>query len=130
MRINKFNLRAGWAEFKPSHPGDRQVRKCLREGMSFVIKPPILSRPPPTGFTLICALKSSESEAANRPRRSSYKTRCKKDYTRPFCKDDSKMLKAFEKTHEFFHDVLQRNVTAANPPPNEHTTFLVEKIDM
>jgi hypothetical protein len=41
------------------------------------------------------------------------------------------MLKAFEKTIEFFHDVLQRNVTAANPPaPNEHMTFLVDKIDM
>jgi hypothetical protein len=39
-------------------------------------------------------------------------------------------VKAFEKTIEFFHDVLQRNVTAANPPPNEHMTFLVEKIDM
>ena len=47
MRINNINLRTGWAEFKPPHPGDRQVRKCPREGMSFVIKPPILSRPPP-----------------------------------------------------------------------------------
>ena len=28
-----------------------------------------------------------------------------------FCKDDSEMLKAFDKTIEFFH-VLQRNVTA------------------
>jgi hypothetical protein len=59
MRINNINLQTGWAEFKPPHPGDRQVRKCPREGMSFVIKPPILSRPPPpppTGFTLICAL--------------------------------------------------------------------------
>jgi hypothetical protein len=53
MRINnlqagwaELNLRAGWAEFKPPHPGDRQVRKCPREGMSFVIKPPILSRRP------------------------------------------------------------------------------------
>jgi hypothetical protein len=34
-----------------------------------------------------------------------------------FCKDNSEMLKAFEKTIEFFHDVLQRNVTAANTPP-------------
>jgi hypothetical protein len=57
MRINNINLRTGWAEFKPPHPGDRQVRKFPREGMSFVIKPPILSRPPPpTGFTLIGAL--------------------------------------------------------------------------
>jgi hypothetical protein len=45
------------------------------------------------------------------------------------------MLKAFEKTIEFFHDILQRNVTAANPPPttntpNEHITFLVDKIDI
>jgi hypothetical protein len=48
MRINNINLRTGWAEFKPPHPGDRQVRKCPREGMSFVIKPPILSRPPPS----------------------------------------------------------------------------------
>ena len=34
--------------------------------------------------------------------------------------------------YEFFHDVLQlRNATAANPPlPNEHMTFLVNKIDM
>ena len=61
MRINNINLRTGWAEFKPPHPGDRQVRKCPREGMSFVIKPPILSRPPPppTGFTLIGALLCS-----------------------------------------------------------------------
>ena len=30
-------------------------------------------------------------------------------------------VKAFEKTIEFFHDVLQRNITAANPPPpNKH----------
>jgi hypothetical protein len=33
-----------------------------------------------------------------------------------FCKDDSEMLKAFDKTIKFFH-VLQRNVTAATPPP-------------
>ena len=41
------------------------------------------------------------------------------------------MLRLAKKTIEFFHDVLQRNVTAANPPPpNEHMTFLVHKIDM
>jgi hypothetical protein len=39
-------------------------------------------------------------------------------------------VKVFEGTIEFFHDVLQINVTAANPPPpNEHMTFLVDKID-
>jgi hypothetical protein len=47
-----------------------------------------------------------------------------------FCKDDSKMLKAFD----FFHDVLQRNVTAVTPPPppppNGHMTFIVDIIDM
>ena len=48
-----------------------------------------------------------------------------------FCKDNSEMLRLAKKTIEFFHDVLQRNVTAANPPPlNEHMTFLVHKIDM
>ena len=48
-----------------------------------------------------------------------------------FCKDGSEMLyMAFEKAIEFFHDVLLRNVTAAPPPPNEHMTFLVNKIDM
>jgi hypothetical protein len=41
------------------------------------------------------------------------------------------ITKVFEKTIEFFHGVLQRNVIAANPPPsNENMTFLVDKIDM
>ena len=39
-----------------------------------------------------------------------------------FCKDDSEMLRlSGEKTIEFFHDVLQRNVTAATPPPPKRT---------
>ena len=34
------------------------------------------------------------------------------------------MVRLLKKTIEFFHDVLQRNVTAANPPPpNEHMTL-------
>ncbi len=38
-----------------------------------------------------------------------------------FCKDDSEMLRLSKKTIEFFHDVLQRNVTAANPPNPKRT---------
>ncbi len=34
-----------------------------------------------------------------------------------FCKVNSEMLRLAKKTIEFFHDVLQRNVTAANPTP-------------
>ena len=36
-----------------------------------------------------------------------------------FCKDDSEMLliRLSKKTIEFSHNVLQRGVTAANPPP-------------
>ncbi len=38
-----------------------------------------------------------------------------------FCKDNSEMLRLVKKTIEFFHDVLQRNVTAANPPTPKRT---------
>jgi hypothetical protein len=38
------------------------------------------------------------------------------------------MLRLSKKTIEFSHDVLQRNVTAENPPPpNEHMTFSWKK---
>jgi hypothetical protein len=46
------------------------------------------------------------------------------------------MLRLWKKTIELFYDVLQRTVTAANPhpsplpPPNDHMTFLGDKIDM
>ena len=38
-----------------------------------------------------------------------------------FCKDDSEMLRLLKKIIEFFHDVLQRNVTAASPPTPKQT---------
>ena len=52
-----------------------------------------------------------------------------------FCKDDSKMLRLSKKLSNFsMMTVLQRNVTAANPPSQPPTavymTFLVGKIDM
>ena len=50
-----------------------------------------------------------------------------------FLYSDSEMLKAFEKTIEFFHDVYRETSQLQPPPPpppNEHMTFLVEKIDM
>ena len=34
-----------------------------------------------------------------------------------FCKDDSEMFKAFEKTIEFFHDVYREKSQLQPPPP-------------
>ena len=47
-----------------------------------------------------------------------------------FCKDDSEMLRLSKKLSNFPMMFTEKRHSCKPPPPNEHMTFLVEKIDM
>ena len=47
-----------------------------------------------------------------------------------FCKDDSEMLRLSKKLSNFSMMFYRETSQLQPPPPNEHMTFLVDKIDM